>query len=400
MKYFFRHILIVVIFCFSSIYVFSQKKSQTEKELTKKKADIEAEITKIDKKLGETTKEKGKTTEQVKLLNQRIEQRKRLIANTDLQISITENEINRRSKTINELHSKIDKFKEAYSELLVNVYINRKKTTWLMYVFASEDLSQAYRRLKYLQSYGDVVQVQARKIEDASQNLARELVLLNDKKEELDIYKSEKKSELTQITKDEKEAKKILEGLRKEETKLKSELQKKHKIRDDLSKEIEKILTTEIAKDKSTGYTKTPEATKLSKDFAANRGHLPWPVKQGNIVGFFGNHPHPVFKHLKPPPNNGVDIETPIGENVLATFDGKVAKIFTVPGMNYCILLKHGNYFTLYCKLASYSVKIGDNVKTGTVLGKLVAENNDSQLHFELWDGTTKLNPQQWLAKK
>jgi septal ring factor EnvC (AmiA/AmiB activator) len=395
MKYFFRHILI-----FAFVFFSLSGYSQTAKDLNKQKANTEKEIANIDKKLGETTKAKQTKTEQIKLLNQRIEQRKKLIANTDIQISITENEINKKNKKINEIRLKLVQFKEAFSELVVNVYINRKKATWLMYVFASEDISQAYRRLKYLQSYADAVLIQAKKIEETTQGLGKEIVLLADKKQELGNYKSERKKELERLAKDETDATKMLEGLKKEETSLVKELQKKRLLLEKVNKEIENILNKEIAKSKSTGYTKTPENIKLSNDFAANRGHLPWPVKQGNVVGFFGNHSHPVFKHIALPPNNGIDIETPVGENVLAAFDGTVSNVFPMGGMNICILLKHGDYFTLYCNLGRASVKVGDNVKTGTVLGKLVAGKDDSQLHFELWKGITKLDPQMWLAKR
>ena len=396
MKYFFRHILIVAFCCFSVCGF-----SQNAKDLDKRKADTEKEIANLDKKLNEAAKAKQTKTEQVKLINQRIDQRKKLINDTDIQISLTEKEINRLTGKINEIRSKLIKMKDAYSELVVNVYINRKKATWLMYVFASEDISQAYRRLKYLQSYRDVVLVQAKKIEETTQNLGKEIILLGDKKQDLDERKSERKKELDNLAKDEKTAKTMLEGLKKEEDKIKKELQTKRQDLEKLNKEIAKRVEKEVEKSKSTGYAKTPENMKLSNNFSTNRGRLPWPVKQGNIVGFFGNHSHPVHKHIQLPPNNGIDIETPVGENVLAAFDGTVSTIFMAAGMNFCIILKHGDYFTVYCRLGTVSVKAGDNVKTGTVLGKLVAAGqNDSQLHFELWKEETKLNPQTWLAKR
>ena len=395
MKYFFRHILIVAFCCFSVCGF-----SQNAKDLDKRKADTEKEIANLDKKLSEKTKEKQTKTDTIKLLNRRIDQRKKLIKDTDIQISITEKEINKLTGKINEIRSKLTKMKDAYSELVVNVYINRKKATWLMYVFASEDISQAYRRLKYLQSYRDVVLVQAKKIEETTQNLGKEIILLGDKKQDLDEYKSERKKEIELLAKDETAAKRMLEGLKKEEDKIKKELQAKQQTLEKLNKEIAKRVEKEVEKSKSTGYAKTPENIKLSNNFSANRGHLPWPVKQGNIVGFFGNHSHPVHKHIQQS-NTGIDIETPAGENVLAAFDGTVSNVFVVTGMNFCIMLKHGDYFTLYCRLGSVSVKAGDNVKTGTVLGKLVATGqNDSQLHFELWKEKTNLNPQLWLAKR
>lgn len=395
MIHFFRHILVIT-FCFLSIYGFSQ----TAKELNKRKADTEKAIANIDNLLDKTAKAKQTKTKQLELINRRIEQRKELINNTNIQISITEQELNKKNREIDEIRTKLVRLKEAYSELVVNVYINRKRATWLMYVFASEDLSQAYRRLKYLQSYGNVVMVQAKKIEETTQGLAREVILLDDKKQELDTYKSAREKDLTKLAKDEAGAKTMLAGLKKEENTLKKELQKKRVALEKLNKEIEAILSREVAKTKSAGYAETPESIKLSNNFAANRGRLPWPVKRGNIVGFFGNHSHPVFKHIKLPPNNGIDIEAPAGENILAAFDGTVSIVFPMIGMNMCVLVKHGEYYTLYCNLVGLSVKAGTSIKTGTVLGKLAAGKSDSQLHFELWKEFKRLNPQVWLAKK
>ncbi|MDR1985235.1 MAG: peptidoglycan DD-metalloendopeptidase family protein [Prevotellaceae bacterium] len=395
MKYTFRHILTIV-FLLTAVSLFSQ----TENELKKRKADTEKEIAKIDKQINENAKAKRTKSTQITLLNNRIEQRKKLINDTDIQIAITESEIQKKNKKVNEIKSQINRLKDSYSELVVNIYINRKKATWLMYVFASEDFSQAYRRLKYLQSYADVVFVQAKKIEQTNQQLSKEISLLHDKKQELDLYKSERKRDVENLAKDEYEAKKILAGLKSEEKTLKKQLQRKRNDLTNLNKQIEDILKKEIEKNKSTGISKMPENVKLSADFAANRGRLPWPVKQGKIVSFFGNHTHPIFKHLELPENRGIDIETAEGENALAVFDGVVTTVFSIPGMNVGVFIKHGEYYSLYCRLRNSIVKTGDNVKTGTVIGKIITTTDGSQLHFELWKNTTNFNPLLWLAKK
>ncbi|MDR3286132.1 MAG: peptidoglycan DD-metalloendopeptidase family protein [Prevotellaceae bacterium] len=395
MKYFVKHI-IGIVFLFAAIPLFSQ----TEAELKKRKTETEKEIANIDKQLTETAKAKQTKTAQITLLNKRIAQRKKLINDTDIQISITENEIQQKNKKVSEIKSQLDRLKDSYSELLVNIYMNRKKATWLMYVFASDDLSQAYRRLKYLQSYADVVFVQAAKIEQTTKQVRDEISLLANKKQELDTYKSERKKDVDSLENDEKAAEKILEGLKKDEAVLKKELKAKRIVLDNLDKKLTSIIKKEVSKDKAKGNTKAPENVKLSADFVANRGRLPWPVKQGNIVGFFGKHTHPVFKNLELPENNGIDISTVAGENVLSTFDGVVGSIFSMPGLHICVLLKHGEYFSLYCRLAVANVNLNDNVKTGTVIGKVVDNKDDSQLHFELWKGGVKLNPQQWLLQK
>jgi septal ring factor EnvC (AmiA/AmiB activator) len=390
--------ILTLVFLLTSIVAFSQS---AEEKLKKSKADTEKEIEKLTKQITAKTKAKQSESAQAALLHSRIEQRKKLINDTDIQISITESEIEKKNKKINEIKYQINRLKEAYAELVVNIYTNRKKATWLMYVFASEDFSQAYRRLKYLQSYADVVVIQAKKIEQTNQQLAKEIALLSDKMQELNNYKLERKQEIERLAQDEAEAKKLLSKLKNEETKLKQQLQKKNTELANLNKKIEELLKKEIAKDKSTGFSKLPVNVKLSADFAANRGRLPWPVSQGKITGSFGTRYHPVYKNIEIE-SRGIDISTVVGEKVLATFDGVVAGVLPIAGMNLCVMLRHGEYLTIYCKLGSVDVKNGETVKAGTVLGRVAARNDEDgpQLHFELCKGFTLLNPQLWLAKK
>ncbi|MDR2125594.1 MAG: peptidoglycan DD-metalloendopeptidase family protein [Prevotellaceae bacterium] len=383
-------------FLFATVALFSQS---AEEKLIKSKKAAEKEIEQISNQISKNTKAKQSKTTYLSLLNSRIAQRKKLISDTDIQISITENEIEKNNKKIDEIRHQINRLKDSYSELVVNIYTNRKKATWLMYVFASEDFSQAYRRLKYLQSYADVVFVQAKKIEQTNQKMAQEIALLSDKKQELDIYKSERSKEIERLTKDEEDAKQILKGLKNEEAKLKKRLQRKRSDLAALNKKIEELMKKEIAKDKSAGISKSPENVKLSANFTANRGRLPWPVGQGRIVSFFGNHS--VSQHVQLD-NTAIDISTVAGENVLAIFDGVVTSVAPATGLNLCVLVRHGEYFTSYSRLGSVKVKAGEAVKTGTVLGKVANRNDDdgSQLNFGLWKDGKALNPLLWLLKK
>lgn len=390
-----RHI-VIVIFLLSAVNV----SAQTEAELKKRKANTEKELADITRQLNTNKAAKQNATAHVNLLNRRIDQRKKLIRDTDIQISLTEKEISHKKTNIEEIQTQLAKLKENYSELLVNVYMNRKKSNWLMYLFASEDFGQAYRRLKYMQSYTDAVTTKAEKIKKTTEQLSEEVLLLDSKKDELNSYQSEKKNEVAKLAIDESDAQKALQGLKKEETALRKQMQQKRATLSKLNAEIEKLLTKEVKKTKTSGYTKAPADVKLSGEFAANRGRLPWPVKQGKITGLFGRHFHPIFKGVELPPNNGIDISTNAGEVVLSVFNGKVTSVFAVPGMNACVMIQHGEYYTVYARLSNTSVKVGETVKTGAAIGKVAAGSDGSALHFELWKGTTKLNPQLWLLKK
>ena len=135
---------------------------------------------------------------------------------------------------------------------------------------------------------------------------------------------------------------------------------------------------------------------KLDGEFSKNKGKLPWPA-DGPVVGTFGKHYHPVYKNLELPSNNGIDVALAKGSDVKAVFDGVVTQVITMPGYNQCVLVQHGNYFTLYCKMKSVSVKVGEKVKTGQKLGTIDTINGQTQLHFEVWKGSTPQNPESWL---
>ena len=135
---------------------------------------------------------------------------------------------------------------------------------------------------------------------------------------------------------------------------------------------------------------------KLSADFAGNKGKLPWPVS-GTVVGRYGQHFHPVYKNVALPFNNGVNIATQAGAEVRAVFEGEVRQVVVMPGYNQCILVQHGEYYTFYCKLKDVSVKAGDKVKTGTLLGHVDTISGETQLHFQVWKGTDSMDPEKWL---
>ena len=147
---------------------------------------------------------------------------------------------------------------------------------------------------------------------------------------------------------------------------------------------------------KGTKKTSTAIDTKLSNEFASNKGRLPWPV-EGAIVERFGKHKHPVYQNVDLPQNNGVTLAVKRGTQAKAVFNGTVTQIVVLPGYNQCVLVNHGAYFTLYSKLATVAVKPGDKVKTGQVVGIVDTIGGEDLFHFELWENTTPQNPENWL---
>mgnify|MGYP002517641242 FL=1 len=187
--------------------------------------------------------------------------------------------------------------------------------------------------------------------------------------------------------------------MKKDKKKYQNQLASKKKEVNALNREIARLIANAMKTDdqkQKAQKTKTPVDMKLDAEFSKNKGKLPWPA-DGPVVGRFGKHYHPVYKNLELPPNNGVDIALSKGTQVRAVFDGVVKQVMVMPGYNQCVLIQHGNYFTLYCKMKAVSVKSGDKVTTGQSLGTIDTINGQTQLHFEVWKGSAPQNPEQWL---
>ena len=208
--------------------------------------------------------------------------------------------------------------------------------------------------------------------------------------------RAEREEEYRKLVEEEKKSKEDMKRLAKTEKQYRADLAAKKKEVDRLNKEIQKLLKSTVAAQKK---DKTQVDVALSSEFAKNKGKLPWPLKQGVITERFGVHNHPVYTNLKLPDNPGITFSTTRGADVYCVFDGEVRKIIVMPGYNQCILVQHGEYFTLYCKIGKVSVKSGQKVKTGDKLGTLEIDGNTSSLHFQLWKGTDKQNPESWLRK-
>ena len=259
-----------------------------------------------------------------------------------------------------------------------------------MYLLSSDGLSQGLRRYGYLKSMAAGLNAQALEIKDTRARLEEEKAGLLKLREEASVLRNTRAVELKQLEKDESNSKQLVASLGKDKARYQKELAAKKKQVQALNAELNKMVK------KSSGKPKTEVDAKLDKEFASNKGRLPWPA-DGPVVDSFGKHYHPVYKNVELPFNNGVNIALGKDSAVKAVFDGTVSNVVVIPGYNQCILVQHGGYFTFYCKLASVNVKAGDKVKTGQVIGRVDTIAGETQLHFELWEGKTPRNPELWL---
>lgn len=382
--------------------LFSQSKSQ----LKKKKAKIQKEIKKLNGLLGETRTNKRKSEIQLLILNKKIGARKDLISAIGNEVFYINKEISNQNHQIDTLKSKLLELKTQYTKMVQFAYKNRNATNKLIFIFSSEDFNQAYKRLKYIHEIAEYRKYQSQQIELATKKLEETILELEEKKFRKLNLKEHKKAEFNRLQEEQGERQEVYAELRKDEKKLKANLNKKRSESSKLQAAIKKIIEREIAEakkraEKSNGAIGlTPKAKKLSKDFTTNKGKLPWPVSKGIISGKFGNQKHAVYEHLTTI-NNGIDILTNKGTKARSIFNGKVAAIIVLPGGKKAVLIQHGEFFTMYSNLAKVFVNKGDEVNTQEDITTILTdENGKTELHFEIWQGNQKQNPSFWIASK
>ena len=383
-----------MLMCFAaSADVFAQDTSSQEA----KKAKLEREIAIIDQQLAENATRSNAMLSNLTLIRKKVSNRKAMVAESDRQIRKYSDDMYLKQRQINRLQARVDTLTDHYSRLVVSAYKNRDSRIWYMYMLASDNLGQAFRRYSYFKNLSSQMNDEARKIKAAQEELVRERESLAAMKREAQKVKDERVKELEKLRSEEAQADKVVKNLQKNRKTYQKQLSSKKKQIDALNKEIERIVANAMkGQSGSSGKKQEPIDYKLAEEFSKNKGKLPWPVN-GPVVGRFGRQFHPVFKNLELPPNNGIDVAVGKGTEVKSVFKGVVKQVFVMPGYNQCVLIRHGNYFTFYCKLKTVNVKAGDKVGTGDVIGKVDTINGDTQLHFEVWQNTKPQNPETWL---
>ena len=359
---------------------------------------LEREIAIIDKQLAANASQSRSLDNDLVLIRKKISNRKALVADSDRQIRQYSDSIYLTQLAINRMNARIDTLTAHYSRLVLSAYKNRDTRVWYMYMFASENLGQAFRRFGYFRNLSTTMKNEATRIKEMKEELRLKKERLAVMKKEAESVKAERVKELDRLKQDEAKANSVIKKLQKDKKSYQKQIETKKKEINKINKEIARIIAEAMKTDdpKAKDKKKTEVDMKLDAEFSKNKGKLPWPV-DGPVVGRFGKHYHPVYKNLQLPPNNGVDIAVSKGSGVNAVFEGTVTQVFVMPGYNQCVLIQHGNYFTLYCKLKTVSVKAGDKVKVSQEIGKIDTINNQTQLHFEVWKGKTPQDPETWL---
>lgn len=382
---------------FMNVTVFSQSISQIRKE----KEKSEKQIAYLNGLLEEAAKDKSVSTEKLNILQQKIFQSKNLIHSLDQEVQYIQHRIDANEKRIGELQKDKKSLLDLYGRLVYATWKKRKKTNRLMFIFSSSDFNQAYNRFKYFQQtqeyskrqlelirqVNDSLEVKNEELKNLSLQKNETLLVINVKNRELESEQSRETQYIGTLQKKEREIKK----------KLKSEMQN----RQNLARELDRLIARQTKKSGSSSnvYKLTPEEKLISDDFVKNKGKLPWPLAQGFVSEKFGVSTHPVYKRIETF-NNGINITTSKYADVRAVFQGIVSEILYMPGFNNVVILRHGNYLTVYSNLMDVSVKKGAQVKTKDVIGKVAYDaEKGSILNFQVWKDTEKMNPELWLAK-
>ena len=370
--------------------------AQDTRVYEEKKAALEKEIEMLDRQLSDNESRSRSELSRLTLVRAKISGRKSLISESDRQIRRYSDDIYLTQRQINRLNARLDTLSAYYERLIRNAYKNRDARLWYMYILASDDLGQAFRRYSYFKNLSSETRAQADKIRSAKTELEEQKTRLRNLKIEAEKVREARQAELVSLQKEEAEASDIISGLKRNRSRYEKELAAKKRQVEALDKEIERIIKEAMSASEKTGGKTVEIDYRLSGEFSRNKGKLPWPV-QGVVVDRFGQHYHPVFTNVKLPFNNGISIAVAKGSEIRAVFDGVVKQIVVMPGYNQCVLVQHGNYFSFYCKLKSTVVKAGDKVRTGQKIGTVDTISGETQLHFQIWDGTKPQNPESWL---
>ncbi|MDR2916813.1 MAG: peptidoglycan DD-metalloendopeptidase family protein [Tannerella sp.] len=404
--------------------------SAQELERQRKEALKDIELT--SQLLNETSANAKTSLNRLNLLSQQLLSRKKIISILGQEMAEIDQKIKAISNDIEILDKDLAKTKENYAKSMQSQQQEHRTTQYkMLLILSAENLSQSYRRMRYLREYSDWQKEEAdRIVKKQGEITRRKTELENSRKEKQDLL-TQRENENKKLEEEEQLQQKEVRELNKKQKDLQRLLDQKRKEANALNKQIENLIAEDIKnseknKPVETAGTKptetSPETTSkpaatpsssakgnyiltesevhLSKDFAGNKGKLPYPLTgKYTIVSTFGEHQHQELSHVRTN-NNGIDIQTTTGAEARAIFKGVVTRVFVMPGFNNNVIIRHGNYLTVYSNLSEVYVKAGDIVATRQSIGKIFTDTekgNETILHFQIWQERTKLNPVPWI---
>ena len=421
----------ILLLCLACLFVWNASAQTTQKikELENQRNELQQQIAESETLLRSTKKDVKSQLDNLALINGQIADRKKYINAIEQDVKSLNNEINALLRQLKTLQRDLKDKKDKYESSVQYMYRNKSIHEKLLFIFSAENLSQTYRRLRYVREYANFQRLQAVEIE-------RKQKQVNAKKAELEVTRGAKEkllkegeAEKKKLEKQEKEKQGILNGLKRKQRGIQSEINKKRRSANKLNAQIDRLIEQEIEKARKRAeeearktsakegkkpiekpVSKQPvqkgtvdkfrmnsEDRQLSGTFESNKGRLPMPITGPYvIVGRYGQYA--VAKNVRLD-NKGIDIRGKEGAKARAVFDGEVSAIFKYNGLSN-VLVRHGNYISVYCNLSSVSVAKGSKVKAREEIGVVQKDaSGNAVLHFQLRKETTKLNPEVWLGR-
>lgn len=444
------------IFALLSLFLFlfcCQLNGQSINELKKKQSQAKQKIELTNKLLSETQKNQKTTVSSLTVLKKQISEREDLISSLNTEITVLDGDLSKLEAEKQVLQDRLRLLQAEYANLVYHAYFFKNKYNQYLFIFSSESFSQAYRRLRYVQQYSRYRKEQSMEIMKVADQVHYKEMQMTDAKIKKEVVLKGKEAENQQLQQAKVNQQKMLSDLTKQEKKLRDDLKTQQKQVNELNNKIDQLIAKEIAeaerkanekrkrekelaekkrreqdsldktkkssqktnasitktvaKPSAPASTSAPVYSTLTKEegvisgsFEKNVGRLPWPAR-GVITGHFGVQNHPVLEHVQVN-NKGIYIQTEAGADACAVFEGEVTQVFAIPGSNNAVIVKHGNFRSVYANLTSTFVRVGSKVNAHQRIGKIyvdVENNSKTELYFMLYKGSELENPERWLSR-
>ncbi len=390
----FCSLFFIILFLCSTPLLAQKTKSQLEKE----KNENLRKIAEAEKILSETESEKKATIGQLTAINQQINARLGLINALNEEVVLLDEEIDDLTIVVQSLQRDLTNLKDEYAQMVYSSYKSSYGFNVLTFLFSASTFNQLYMRLKYLEQYSEARMMQANQIQEVTK-------ALNTQREEVQIKRDEQTKLLEQQILENRKLvslknrqNRLIAELNQKESELRKEMADRKKSVERLDRLIADLIAAELERSRNMSSTAIADVEAISSSFEQNRRKLQWPVASGFVSSKFGKQPHPVWKNVLIN-NTGVDIQTNKDEDVMTVFEGEVKTKAFVPGMNNVVIVKHGNYYTVYSRLKEVNVEKGQKLRATDVIGKVHTNTEGiSEVHFEVWRNTEKLDPEKWLS--
>ena len=401
-------IVALLSFLLGSVLAFSQNTKQ--EELEARRQELRLEIQKITQLRNENKSKEKSQLNLIQSFQQKIKALDNLIKVTNQQATFLTLDINRNQRKITELREELKVLKADYAEMMVKSYKSKNQQSKIMFLLSADDFKQAYKRLQYMKQYTDHQKQQGETIKVKSTELQATNVDLLKQQEAKKKLIAENREVQKTLEEERKQHEELMKSIKKNLSMYAAQIKQKQQEADRIDAEIDRIIKEAIAKSNkkagvsnaktASNFALTAEEKILAASFVANKGKLPWPVEKGYVTLGYGTQPHPLDKSLTIK-SNGVRIATEKGAKVRAVFNGEVSSVLKMKNVNPIVMIRHGDYLTLYKNLSSVYVKEGDKVTTKQVIGEVFTNpaNGETILSFSISKGIVTENPASWVFK-